>query len=326
MSDSDDKPDSGDKPWASKGSYRPGFRKDGFRPGGHGNSPSSGTSTGQGTGKPTGKPGSKGAYWRAQKETRPASTQVQPEIYKPDDGLVVLYGAHPVVEALRNTRRRFVKFMATENAIRRTAEELGIAVDALPIQPEEVRASAIDRLLTPDAVHQGLYLVCEPFPSPRLDNLPDNAMVLALDQVTDPHNVGAVMRSAAAFGVDAILVTTRHSPAFTGVLAKAASGALEHVPVIEVGNLGDALEKLGKRGFLRIGFDSDGTGDFATTPLHRPLVLIMGAEGKGLRQRTRDICDALVRIELPGAIRSLNVSNAAAIALYAAHQRMKPAG
>jgi 23S rRNA (guanosine2251-2'-O)-methyltransferase len=292
MSNSDDKPGSGDKPdsldkpWASKGSYRPGFRKDGYRPG----SQDSGQGAGRYAGKPTGKPGSKGAYWRAQKETRPPSTQVQVEAYKPDDGLVVLYGAHPVVEALRNPRRRFVKFMATENALRRTVEELGIAIEALPIQPEEVRASAIDRLLTPDAVHQGLYLVCEPFPSPRLDNLPDNAMVLALDQVTDPHNVGAVMRSAAAFGVDAILVTTRHSPAFTGVLAKAASGALEHVPA---------------------------------TPLHRPLVLVMGAEGKGLRQRTRDICDVLVSLELPGAIRSLNVSNAAAIALYAAHQRIK---
>ncbi len=318
MPDSDDKPDSdkpssGDKAWASRGSYRPGYRNDGYKPGANPG------------GKPMGKPGSKGAYWRAQKDSRPPSTQPQAEAYKPDDGLVVLYGAHPVVEALRNPRRRFVKFMATENAIRRTAEDLGIAVEALPVQPEEVRAGAIDRLLTPDAVHQGLYLVCEPFPSPRLDNLPDNAMVLALDQVTDPHNVGAVMRSAAAFGVDALLVTTRHSPAFTGVLAKAASGALEHVPVIEVGNLGDALEKLGKRGFLRVGFDSDATGDFAETPLHRPLVLVMGAEGKGLRQRTRDICDVLVRLELPGAIRSLNVSNAAAIALYAAHQRMKPA-
>jgi 23S rRNA (guanosine2251-2'-O)-methyltransferase len=295
--------DSDDKPWATRASYRPGFRKDGYKPA-----------------------GGKGAYWRAQKDARPESAKpqsTQVEIYKPDDGLVVLYGAHPVVEALRNPRRRFVKFMATENAIRRTAEDLGIAIDALPIAPEEVRASAIDRLLTPDAVHQGLYLVCEPFPSPRLDNLPDNAMVLALDQVTDPHNVGAVMRSAAAFGVDAILVTTRHSPAFTGVLAKAASGALEHVPVIEVGNLGDALEKLGKRGFLRVGFDSEGTDDFAQTPLHRPLVLVMGAEGKGLRQRTRDICDKLVKLDLPGAIRSLNVSNAAAIALYAAHQRMK---
>jgi 23S rRNA (guanosine2251-2'-O)-methyltransferase len=284
------------KPWAEKGTYRPSSRDYANK-------------------------GGKGKFWSGNKSQRPAPAPGA--IYTPDEGLVVLYGAHPIVEALRNPRRRFIKFLATENAIRRTAEDLGIAVDAFPIQPEEVRASDIDRLLTADAVHQGLYLVCEPFPSPRLDNLPDNALVLALDQVTDPHNVGAVMRSAAAFGVDALLVTTRHSPAFTGVLAKAASGALEHVPVIEVGNLGDALEKLGKRGFLRIGFDSDAEGEFATTKLHRPMVLVMGAEGKGLRQRTRDICDTLVRLELPGAIRSLNVSNAAAIVLYAANQRLK---
>lgn len=229
----------------------------------------------------------------------------------------VLYGLHPVVEALRNSRRRFRKLIATENGVRRLEEEIG----RLPLDPEIVRPGDIDRLLTPDAVHQGLYLVCEPLPSPDLGTLPDDALVLALDQITDPHNVGAILRSAAAFAVTAVITTIRHSPAATGVLAKSASGALEHVPVIAVRNLSDALVILGERGFQRVGFDSEGDVTLDTVTLRRPLVLVMGAEGKGLRQRTRETCDVLARLDMPGAIKSLNVSNATAIALYAAMQR-----
>jgi 23S rRNA (guanosine2251-2'-O)-methyltransferase len=230
----------------------------------------------------------------------------------------VLYGVHPVVEALRNPQRRHKRLLATENALKRLQELVG---PALPVEPELVRPSEIDRLLTPDSVHQGLYLVCEPLPSPDLDSLPDEAVVLALDQITDPHNVGAILRSAAAFGAAAVIVTIRHSPAATGVLAKSASGALEHVPLIAVRNLGDALETLGKRGFLRIGFDSDGDVALDDVALRRPLVMVMGAEGKGLRQRSRELCDHVARLEVPGAITSLNVSNATAIALYAASRR-----
>lgn len=226
----------------------------------------------------------------------------------------ILYGAHPVIEALRNPARRHRKLLATENALKRLQEEIG----ELPIQPELVRPSQIDRLLTPDSVHQGLYLVCDPLPSPDLDSLPDDAIVLALDQITDPHNVGAILRSAAAFAVAAVIVTVRHSPAATGVLAKSASGALEHVPLVAVRNLGDALDQLGKRGFLRVGFDSEGEAPLDGITLRKPLVMVMGAEGKGLRQRTRELCDHLVRLDMPGAIKSLNVSNATAIALYAA--------
>jgi 23S rRNA (guanosine2251-2'-O)-methyltransferase len=233
--------------------------------------------------------------------------------------VTVLYGWHPVSEALRNPRRRFRKLMATENALIRVREEIGEP----PLQPEIVRPGEIDRLLTPDAVHQGLYLECEPLPSPRLSTLGEQAVVLVLDQITDPHNVGAMLRSAAAFALDAVIVTTRHSPEATGVLAKAASGALEHVPIIEVKNLGDALEELGREGFLRVGLDSDGEKPFGETELRRPLALVLGAEGKGLRQKTRGLCDVLARLDMPGAIRSLNVSNATAIALYAAHQRLK---
>jgi 23S rRNA (guanosine2251-2'-O)-methyltransferase len=241
-----------------------------------------------------------------------------PPPHRPGDiDEVVLYGVHPVVEALRNPRRRFRRLLATENALRRLGEEIG----ELPLEAELVRPSEIDRLLTPDSVHQGLYLVCDPLPSPDLDSLPDDAAVLALDQITDPHNVGAILRSAAAFAAAAVIVTIRHSPAATGVLAKSASGALEHVPLIAVRNLGDALETLGKRGFLRLGFDSDGDVALDEVALRRPLVMVMGAEGKGLRQRTRELCDHVARLEVPGAITSLNVSNATAIALYAASRR-----
>jgi 23S rRNA (guanosine2251-2'-O)-methyltransferase len=227
----------------------------------------------------------------------------------------VLYGWHPVVEALRNPRRRFLRLLATENGVRRLEEEAGIA---LPIKPELVRPGDIDRLLTADAVHQGLLLECEPLDAPNIKDLPDTALVLVLDQITDPHNVGAMLRTAAAYAVDAVVTTARHSPAATGVLAKSASGGLEHVPIITVTNLARGLNELGERGFLRVGFDSDATENLDDIPLRRPLALVMGAEGKGLRQLTRDTCDVLARLDMPGAIKSLNVSNATAIALHVA--------
>lgn len=229
------------------------------------------------------------------------------------DDVVVLYGWHPVFEALRNGHRGFRKLLATENSARRLADELG----EIPLAPEIVRPDEINRLLEPDAVHQGLYLEADPLPSPTLDSLTGERVVLALDQITDPHNVGAIVRSAAAFGVEAIITTARHSPAATGVLAKAASGGLEHVPFLIVRNLADALLHLGERGFQRIGLDSIGDEEIDRMPIRRPVVLVLGSEGKGLRQRTRECCDTIGRLSMPGAIKSLNVSNATAIALYA---------
>lgn len=226
---------------------------------------------------------------------------------------VILYGFHPVAEALRNPQRGVRRFLATENAAARLAAEQ----PGLEPLPEIVRAEAISRLLEPDAVHQGLFLECDPLPALGLDDLGDDALVLALDQVTDPHNVGAITRTAAAFGVHAILTTARHSPAATGVLAKAASGGLEHVPSVVVRNLADALIELGQRGFRRIGLDSAGDVPLGAVPPGRPAVLVLGAEGRGLRQRTRANCDVVARLDMPGAVKSLNVSNAAAVALYA---------
>src|SRR5215207_1567175 len=229
------------------------------------------------------------------------------------DDLAVLYGWHPVVEALRNPRRRLRRLLVTENAADRLTETVG----TLSIAPELVRPYAISRLVEPDAVHQGLYLEADPLPSPTLETLTDTGLVLALDQITDPHNVGAIVRTAAAFGVEAIITTARHSPSATGVLAKSASGGLEHVPFMVVRNLADALIALGERGFQRIGLDSTGDANLDELPLRLPVVLVLGSEGKGLRQRTRDCCDAIGRLDMPGAIKSLNVSNAAAISLYA---------
>ncbi|WP_445503293.1 TrmH family RNA methyltransferase [Microvirga sp. G4-2] len=225
----------------------------------------------------------------------------------------ILYGWHPVVEALRNGKRTIRRLLATENSLRRLQEENV----PLPLEPELVRPDDINRLLEPDAVHQGLYVEADPLPSPSVDALSGTRVVLALDQITDPHNVGAIVRTAAAFDVEAIITTARHSPAATGVLAKSASGGLEHVPFMIVKNLGDTLTALGERGFQRIGLDSEAEANIDELQLRLPLVLVLGSEGKGLRQRTRECCDVIGRLDMPGEIKSLNVSNAAAISLFA---------
>src|SRR3954452_15553586 len=199
-----------------------------------------------------------------------------------EDG-VVLYGWHPVARALRNRRRAVRGRLATENAARRLKEE----IVELPAEPEIVRPDAINRLVGPDAVHQGLYLEAGPLPSPALETLAPDALVVVLDQITDPHNVGAIVRSCAAFGVDAVVTTARHSPAATGVLAKSASGGLEHGAVLAVRNLAEALIALGERGFARVGFDSSGEAELGTVAARRPLALVLGAEGTGLRQPNR---------------------------------------
>lgn len=233
-------------------------------------------------------------------------------------GPVILYGWHTVEAALKNPARRIRRLFATENAMRRLADD-GVTPS---LEPEIVRPDAIAARLGPDAVHQGLLAEAEPLPSPALEDLAATAMVLVLDQITDPHNVGAILRSAAAFGVTAVVTTARHSPEATGVLAKSASGALEHVPIVIVTNLARALEALRESGFLLVGLDSEGTTDLAAAPLRLPLALVLGAEGKGLRQLTRQTCDLVARLDLPGAIKSLNVSNAAALGIYIATTRV----
>ena len=155
-------------------------------------------------------------------------------------------------------------------------------------------------------------LEADPLPSPPIEELAADGVVLVLDQITDPHNVGAIFRSAAAFAATAIVTTARHSPEATGVLAKSASGALEHVPLVTVQNLARALAALKERGFLVVGLDSSGETISRRCRCAQPLALVLGAEGKGLRQLTKETCDHVARLDLPGAIQSLNVSNAAA--------------
>jgi 23S rRNA (guanosine2251-2'-O)-methyltransferase len=234
------------------------------------------------------------------------------------EGDVILYGWHTVKAALENPARRIRKLYATENAARRLAED-GVALSA---EPEMVRPDAIAHRLGPDAVHNGLLAEADPLPSPELEEIKPHGIVLVLDQITDPHNVGAILRTAAGFAVAAVVTTARHSPEATGVLAKSASGALEYVPIVTVQNLARALETLRERGYLLVGLDSTGASDLGDAALRAPLALVLGAEGKGLRQLTRATCDQVARLDLPGRIKSLNVSNAAALALYVASKRV----
>jgi len=243
---------------------------------------------------------------------RPAEGWKPPAPTAPDQ--VHLYGLHTVRAALDNPERRIVRLSVTQNA----AQRLGLPdFSALPYPVETVLPSDLDRVLGPEAIHQGVMLETRPLPVRRLEALKDSPLLLVLDQVTDPHNVGAIMRSAVAFDAGAVITTQRHSPAESGVLAKTASGALELIPYVQITNLSDALEELHRLGFLTIGLDSEGPAPLEGTLAGGRIALVMGSEGKGLRQKTRATCKALARLDMPGAIKSLNVSNAAAIALYA---------
>ena len=233
-----------------------------------------------------------------------------------------LYGLHTVEEALANPKRRHRALLITENALRRLQERMPV----MPIAPQIVKPDEIDRLVGMDAVHQGVALDTEPLPSPHIRDLAAKGILLVLDQVTDPHNVGAIMRTAAAFGAEGVIVTERHSPEASGVLAKAASGGLEHCPLIEVVNLAQTLTELGELGFWRVGLDSEGPAIVVDSLATAPIALVLGAEGKGLRRLTRERCDVLARLDMPGAIKSLNVSNAAAVALFAVHHALSTKG
>lgn len=231
-----------------------------------------------------------------------------------DDGPVFLYGLHTVRAALDNPRRLKRRLLVTPNARNRLEESGSLG----PVPIEETTPRHLDRLLGPDAVHQGAALEVDPVSRFGLSDLVSPRLVVVLDQVTDPHNVGAILRTACAFGADAVVTTQRYAPRETGVLAKSASGALDLIAMIEVRNLGDALEEMKSLGMTVLGFDSEASEPLRPRASDAPLAIVLGAEGKGLRQRTRSLCDEMVRLDMPGAIKSLNVSNAAAIALFAA--------
>jgi 23S rRNA (guanosine2251-2'-O)-methyltransferase len=229
-------------------------------------------------------------------------------------GQVRLWGRHAVEAALKNPARSHRKLWATREGLASLDGELP------PDFPLEFADGAdLARLVARDAPHQGLVLECAPLEDVFLDEVLGDAggPIVVLDQVTDPHNVGAILRSAAAFGAAAIVTQDRHAPPESGVVAKSASGALDVVPWVRVVNLARALEELAEAGYWRIGLAGEADATLAEALPAGPVALVLGAEGEGMRHNIAAHCDALARLPIGDAIESLNVSNAAAIALYA---------
>ena len=254
--------------------------------------------------KPTGKPDSKRAESGEQKRFRPA---------KPENWV---YGLHAVQAAIANPRRKLHRAVLTTRAAETIGEKL---LAGVRVEPADM--DAISRLLPAGAVHQGAALECDPLPATDLDAVldtpqPGRRLVLVLDQISDPHNVGAILRTAAAFGVSAVIVQDRHAPPQSGALAKAASGALETMPYVEVVNIARTLDILGERGFWRIALAGDGAMALSEAIPTGDVALVLGSEGDGIRRLVRERCEAAAFIPIAQAMESLNVSNAAAIALY----------
>lgn len=234
-------------------------------------------------------------------------------------GYVRLWGRHPVEAALKNPDRQHRKLWATREGIESLDGELP---PDFPVEYADVADLA--RLVAKDAPHQGLVLECEPLEDRFLDEVADGdpaRPVVVLDQVTDPHNVGAILRSAAAFNAACIVTQDRHAPPEGGVVAKSASGALEVVPWIRVVNLARALDELAEAGYWRIGMAGEAEATLAEAMPMGALAIVLGAEGEGLRHNIAAHCDALAKLPISSDIESLNVSNAAAIALYAVATR-----
>ncbi|MBH0112925.1 RNA methyltransferase [Novosphingobium sp. YJ-S2-02] len=234
-------------------------------------------------------------------------------------GMTRLWGRHAVEAALKNPNRSHRKLWATREGVESLDGELPSDFNV-----EWADVADLARLVARDAPHQGLVLECEPlddiFLSDVLDNDPARP-VIVLDQVTDPHNVGAIMRSAAAFNACCIVTQDRHAPPESGTLAKSASGALEVLPWVRVVNLARALEEIAEAGYWRIGLDGEAQGTLAEALPSGPVALVLGAEGDGMRHNIVQHCDAIAKLPISEAMESLNVSNAAAIALYAAATR-----
>ncbi len=234
-----------------------------------------------------------------------------------------LFGLHAVRDALGNPCREKHRLVVTKNA----SDKLAPAIETSGLAPEIADPRRFDVPLDPGSVHQGAALEVSPLDWGPLDRIvtqgPGAPVFVLLDRVTDPHNVGAILRSAEVFGARAVIAPQRHSAPETGALAKTASGALERQPYLRIGNLGNAMMQLREMGVVLLGLDGEATDSIAhavRAASGRPLGLVLGAEGPGLRQRTRELCDGLVRIDAAGGFGSLNVSNAAAVALYAARE------
>ena len=230
-----------------------------------------------------------------------------------------LFGLHAVRDALLNPARDRRRLVVTRNALARLGEAA-----ALGPEPEIADPRRFPVPLDPGSVHQGAALEVRPLDWGVPEDHADGRPVVLLDRVSDPHNAGAVLRSAEVFGAAAVIAPARHAAPETGALAKAASGALERQPYLRVPNLAAAMDRLRASGYAVLGLDGGAEMELdaaLATLAPRPVALALGAEGPGLRERTREFCDALARIEPAGAFGSLNVSNAAAVALYAARRR-----
>ncbi len=242
---------------------------------------------------------------------------------KGGDETVRIFGIHAVASAVANPRRELIRLHATTNAQGRLVEEIHklkgdpSRLDGLV---ETANPKDIDTMAR-DAVHQGALLVARNLPALDISDIYDCKLVVVLDQITDPHNVGAIIRSSVALGAEAIIMTGRHSPEESGILAKTASGGLDMISMVSVPNLARALDDLADNSFDVIGFDSEESEPFekviAAQDMDRHLALVFGSEGKGIRRLTREKCTALTRLDMPGPIKSLNVSNAVAMTLYA---------
>ncbi|MCF4167171.1 23S rRNA (guanosine(2251)-2'-O)-methyltransferase RlmB [Zavarzinia compransoris] len=267
--------------------------------------------------RPAGGRGSRPAGGKPNAGRRP---EAKPEARPPREGGLWLYGQHPVVAALENAARRCHRLVAVATDMEDLPPPVRRAVEARGLPVEFAERDVLERILPPASVHQGLALKVEPLEELALDEAcarddGERAVVVVLDQVTDPHNVGAILRSAAAFGARAVVVTDRHAPGATAVMAKSASGALDVIPLVRVVNLARALDDLGAMGYWRIALDADAPATLAATDTTGAVAIVLGAEGVGLRRLTRERCDAVAKLPIRG-MESLNVSNAAAVALY----------
>ena len=235
-------------------------------------------------------------------------------------GEVWIYGLHPVAAALRNPARKILRVLGTSEALSKLREDSEIDSPALA-QAHPSGRHELDTVLGANAVHQGIAVLARTLELDLTEVLAEhgedeNICVMVLDQVTDPHNVGAILRSAAAFGAAAVIAPDRGAPDETGTMAKSASGALDVVPYIKGGNLVRVLEELKEQRFWLVGLEADGDKELSAMDLGGRIALVVGAEGEGLRRLVRETCDHLTRLPMRGAMESLNVSNAAAIALY----------
>ncbi|MBI1393968.1 MAG: 23S rRNA (guanosine(2251)-2'-O)-methyltransferase RlmB [Alphaproteobacteria bacterium] len=260
------------------------------------------------------KPAASGGGYKPQR-SKPAEDENAP---------VWIYGRHAVAAALANPQRRLIRLLATKNAADWLVTLGGPAKAAIG-KAEDARPEHIDKALPPGAVHQGLATLVGPLPRVRLKDACADATpsrpVIVLDQVTDPQNIGAIMRSGAALGACAIVVQDRRTPPLSGALAKAAAGAVELLPCVRVVNIARSLEALGELGYFRAALAGEGAAPIDDLPKDRPIALVLGAEGTGLRPLVAATCDGRFRIEIGSAMESLNVSTAAAIALYEATRR-----